>query len=430
MKKKKKMFTTFTVSTEHATKFWIPSNGNINHMDHIESNSWFDILQSDCTDNILEKDVIMTDDHIIRSQKICIHPTPEQKDFLLKWCDIYRYVYNQTIHYIRKNPDVKINFISLRAIMKIQLKDNISMWKIIQDSKIPIHTLDNAIHDVCKAYKTAFSNKNNGNISHFLLKYKKMTNLKQTITIEGSAFSKTKNTFCTKVLGNNIQSDESIESNKDSRLTYNKGLDQFYLYIPKEKNIKEIRERDKWCSIDPGVRTFLTGYSNHHIFKICNNVKEKIESKLNKLDKIDKYLGRKKTYFKTQYKIKNIIDDLHWKTANYLCSNYDHIILGKLSTRDVVDNENSKLSKKNKRLLYTLAHYRFRERLAAKCEEYNVKYHLVDESYTTKTCGCCGDINNKIRSEKLFICEKCGVKIDRDYNGARNIIIKNENILN
>lgn len=37
-----KKFATFTVSDEHATKFWISSNDNINHIDYIEYNSWFD----------------------------------------------------------------------------------------------------------------------------------------------------------------------------------------------------------------------------------------------------------------------------------------------------------------------------------------------------------------------------------------------------
>lgn len=423
MKKKKRKYKKFEIREEDSRNFWLP---DINiKLSSYESDSWFDIKQSN---DVLEKDIIdITDENIIRANKICIYPTKEQKNFLLKWCDIYRYVYNQTVKYIRKNKNIKLNFISLRKIMKNQLKTNNLMWGIIVDSKIPIHTLDNAIKDVCKAYKTAFSNKKNGSI--FRLRYKKMKNLRQTITIESQSFSKKYNSFCINTLGKDIKSDESISSTKDSKLMYNKGLNKFYLYIPKEKKKKEKRNKNKWCSLDPGSRTFITGYSESGVFKICNNVKEKIESKLRKLDKIDKYIGRKKPYFKLQNKIKNIIDDLHWKTSNYLCKHYDHIILGKLSTKDVVNRKVSNLSNLNKRILHTLAHYKFRERLISKCEEYNIKYDIVDESYTTKTCGNCGILNNKITSEKIFKCENCNISIDRDYNGARNIIIKNKNLL-
>jgi putative transposase len=49
---------------------------------------------------------------------------------------------------------------------------------------------------------------------------------------------------------------------------------------------------------------------------------------------------------------------------------------------------------------------------------------LVDESYTSKTCGGCGRINHGLGKSKLFWCEQCGFRTDRDWNGARNIWLK------
>ncbi len=425
MKKKKKKYKKIEISEKDSKNFWLPDIDI--KLNPINTNSWFDILESD---NILENDIIVDNGTVLRSNKICIYPDQKQKEILLKWCDVYRYTYNQTIKYIRENPDTKINFIGLRKTMKNVLKSNITMWNNILNSKIPIHTLDNAIKDVCKAYKSAFSNKKNGNINKFVLKYKKMSNLRQTITLESQSFTDKYNSFCIRVLGKYIKSDEKISSSKDSKLMYNKGLNKFYLYIPKEKvKKKDKRNKNKWCSLDPGSRTFLSGYDENRVFKICNNGKNKLEPKIEKLEKIDKYVGRRKPYFKMQNKINNIIDDLHWKSINYLCKNYNHIIVGKLSTTDVVNKETSSLSKLNKKILYKLSHFKFRERLIAKCEEYNIKYDIVDESYTTKTCGKCGEINNNIKSDKIFNCDKCKIKIDRDFNGARNIIIKNQNLL-
>ena len=55
----------------------------------------------------------------------------------------------------------------------------------------------------------------------------------------------------------------------------------------------------------------------------------------------------------------------------------------------------------------------------------NKDVYLVDESYTSKTCGRCGAINNKLSGSKTFHCGECNLTIDRDMHAARNILIKN-----
>ena len=48
----------------------------------------------------------------------------------------------------------------------------------------------------------------------------------------------------------------------------------------------------------------------------------------------------------------------------------------------------------------------------------------VYESYTSCTCGVCGEIN-KMGGSEIYLCQSCGLEIDRDVTGARNILIKN-----
>ena len=50
---------------------------------------------------------------------------------------------------------------------------------------------------------------------------------------------------------------------------------------------------------------------------------------------------------------------------------------------------------------------------------------IVDESYTSKTCGVDGYINFLLGSKEVFICPKCGLVIDRDLHASRNIYLKN-----
>ena len=44
---------------------------------------------------------------------------------------------------------------------------------------------------------------------------------------------------------------------------------------------------------------------------------------------------------------------------------------------------------------------------------------------TSKTCSCCGKLNYNLGSSEVFVCKECEMRIDRDVNGARNILIKN-----
>ena len=75
--------------------------------------------------------------------------------------------------------------------------------------------------------------------------------------------------------------------------------------------------------------------------------------------------------------------------------------------------------------MLTWSHFRFRMFLLHKIREY--KYCKViecTEEYTSKTCGHCGQINDKLGGSKTFRCDLCKVEMDRDANGARNILLK------
>jgi len=71
------------------------------------------------------------------------------------------------------------------------------------------------------------------------------------------------------------------------------------------------------------------------------------------------------------------------------------------------------------RKLHRFPHYSFRQMLEYKCKERGIKYIEVDEAYTSQRCSRCGEIGDRNRGE--FECGNCGLEIDADVNGARNI---------
>ena len=81
-----------------------------------------------------------------------------------------------------------------------------------------------------------------------------------------------------------------------------------------------------------------------------------------------------------------------------------------------------RIGNKTVRAMMTWAHGRFRERLKD-------KMHFIDctEPYTSKTCSGCGVIQHDLGGKRDFICRDaagCGLRADRDCNGAKNIFLK------
>ena len=66
--------------------------------------------------------------------------------------------------------------------------------------------------------------------------------------------------------------------------------------------------------------------------------------------------------------------------------------------------------------------YEFRSKLLAKCREYGIELRIVDRWYpSSKTCHCCKNIKKDLKlSDRIFRCD-CGYIEDRDFNAALNL---------
>src|SRR5207248_8224269 len=104
-----------------------------------------------------------------------------------------------------------------------------------------------------------------------------------------------------------------------------------------------------------------------------------------------------------------------------VCENHHVVILHpEFKTKDMVRRGSfKKIHSKTARQMLTWSHYRFCQYLLHKYPW--CKVVICTEEYTSKTCGCCGVINRNLGSSKTF---QCGATIDRDVNGARNVLLK------
>lgn len=354
---------------------------------------------------------------------IQVYPTTIQKQQLNKHWNTIRYVYNKTLSTII-NQKEKANFISLRNKLVTNNEiNNLFDWEI----KTPKEFRAHAVQDVVTAYKSSFENLKNSNISHFNISYKKRKNknwsmgfCKNNFSIVDNHFKLFPKTFDNKGLfrigKRNIKKVKNLVL-RDSKLHYNGK--HYYFIIPVQiENTKTAKEGV--ISLDPGVRTFQTGFSNKEIiqFKTNNELMRKYKTKIDILQRERKY----KHIWRYRNKIKNHIDDIHWKTINYLTKEYSDILLPKFESQEMVKRSRNRILNRD---LNHLKHYQFQQRLRYKSIIRGVKLYIVGEEYTSKTCTRCGTIDKYLTIEKIYNCKRCNLIIDRDINGARNIMIKN-----
>ena len=95
--------------------------------------------------------------------------------------------------------------------------------------------------------------------------------------------------------------------------------------------------------------------------------------------------------------------------------------MGKINTSSILKNSN--LSSSTKRVLQSLSHYSFREKLVYKCLSYDRKIIIQEEKYTTKMCPICSHYNENVKDEKLIHCNGCGCDYDRDGGASECIYV-------
>jgi IS605 OrfB family transposase len=363
----------------------------------------------------------------VRCKQVELRPKLRERHILKTWFELYRQTYNLTIALLKNHST--LSKYDARNKIKDEIRKNTYMTSLIYKTKIPVHTLDNAVFDVFKAKKAAISNLKAGNIKFFRLRYKKQSHHLKTLVLESSVFNSTGLGLKNKVL-KNLYPSSPIRTTKDSRLRYNTRTGKITLFIPYEKEVSKSLFREKVCTLDPGLRTFQTIYAPSGIVYQIGDEKNIIKKNLDRIELVKKFKDQPwycKYTNRLREKLKNRIADLHWKTSSFLCKNFDTILVGNMSTTGIVKNGSSVLGDSTKRMAYALSHFLFKERLKSKASELSVNFKVVDESYTSKTCGRCGEINSGLGSSKLFECpnSRCFYRMHRDINGARNIYIKN-----
>ena len=175
--------------------------------------------------------------------------------------------------------------------------------------------------------------------------------------------------------------------------------------------------------VDLGIKTLAT-LSDGKVFESVkpyrkNKRKLKIlQRRLSKKQKGSK--NRKKACIKVSklhYKISNIRKDSTHKLTTYLSKNHSEVVIEDLNVKGMCKNH--KLAS----AILDGGFYEFRRQLEYKCKWYGSTLTIVDRFFpSSKTCSCCGNVKKVLKlSEREYVCENCGLVIDRDLNAAINL---------
>ena len=202
--------------------------------------------------------------------------------------------------------------------------------------------------------------------------------------------------------------------------------------------------------IDLGIEK-LAVVSDGSIYRNINKTKEikRLEKKKKRLQrKVSKKYEMNKTktkggevrYKKTKniIKLENQLKKLNQRLTN-IRHNYSHQTTTEIIKRKpsfiVVEDLNVNGMMKNKHLSKTIQQqqfYEFRRQTQYKSEWNNIEFIVADRYFpSSKTCSQCGSYNKDLKlSDREYVCDCCGVVLDRDYNASLNLKNYGQSIIN
>lgn len=363
------------------------------------------------------------------------------KHIIKEWIADANFYYNKTLDYLSQS----------NKVTKFKLRDIIKQKYQSIKSNVPNTAIEYSIFNALDAFKKTKDKAN--------LKYKSNHDVSTTMYVDGRCIKNGfiyKENFIKKLKENNpkltnetdkkyriiinklsekskIMTDDLL-TNKCCIIQYNKQSNKIYLFKPIECENEKPKKRHDIVSIDIGANPFLAFYSKRKCgmvdgewsakIKYIFKKQDKLQSKLDKIQKKkDNFYERsniKKQLGTAREKVKNIVNNVHWQTINYFTKKYNTIILPKTNMKGII----GALSSKAARIIQSYGHYNYRQKMIHKCRERNVKLLLCKEIYTSKTCSWCGNIKEDLGTAKVYECKKCDLKIHRDINGARNIMLR------
>lgn len=379
---------------------------------------------------------------MMRGYKVRIYPTKEQEELMNKHINCCRFMWNYMLSLNLEREKAGLHplhkYKMHKEITEMELQPQYSWLK-----EVSVTSLRVICDDLFQAYERFFNKVSNKP------KFKKKAKVKRVFPVRyDRMYFKNTDIVVLPTIGKlkyatdyNFKYGLGSLKFKNPRVSNigNKWILSFALEVEKQ----DYNINDFSVGIDLGIKDLAVVSYGNNKSKVYHNINKskKVKYYKSKLAHIQrnlarKYEKRKSDNFYNKEMSKNEIREL--KKLQYLFrkltnirDNYIHQvtaeIVNMLPKRIVIEDLEVSKMLKDKRLSEEISEqcfYKFREYLTYKCEEKGIELVVADRYYpSSKTCSCCGNIKKNLKlSDRTYICDKCGLIIDRDLNAAINLM--------
>ncbi|WP_420826843.1 RNA-guided endonuclease TnpB family protein [Chromatium okenii] len=335
-----------------------------------------------------------------------------------QWFGTSRYVYNATVKHLGLPKEERAgHWMGAAKIILPSLPD----WA----GSIPYQIKKIAIEDAYQAFTNGVRKwKQTG--AQFDLKFRSRKNPKQSCFIPSSAL---RDAGIYPRIAENLKRAEDFPDNpRDSRLICEQG--RWFVIVPYRVPVMPTENQGRVVALDPGIRTFLTGFAEDQAFKIGQGDFARIARLCYHLDRLLSKIAKAKCRQKARlrkaaqrlrWKIRDLVDELHFKAIRFLLDTFDLILLPTFETQAMAVKSKRKIRAKSVRAMLGYAFFRFGQRLESAAKRVGKVVLRVNEAYTSKTASWTGEIK-QIGGAKTIT--SGGLTVDRDLNGARGIFLR------
>ncbi len=362
---------------------------------------------------------------VFMAYKYELDPNNEQRTMFSRHAGVARFAYNWGLEQritLYKNNQGNNRFTDAMKQHKLlnSLKKTKFSW-MYQCSKC---APQEALRDLDKAFKNFFRRIRNGAKNAGFPKFKKK-GVHDSFRLTGTI----------RFIGHTIQlprigririkeKREQYHSGRILSATISRTADRWFVSVAVEEEIEVPINDGPAIGVDVGIKR-LAVTSEKETF---SNPRA-LDSRLRKLRRLSRQLSRKKKGSKNREKAKRQLARLHLKIRNIRQDTLHKMTtrLAKNHSRIVIEDLNVSGMMKNHRLARNIADVGFwemRRQLEYKSLWYGSELVIAPRFFpSSKMCSGCGHIKTDLTlSDRTYVCEKCGLVIDRDLNAANNLV--------
>ena len=294
-----------------------------------------------------------------------------------------------------------------------------------QYREIHSQVLQNIADRLSEAYKNFFRRvKENRNGKHQHVGFPRFRKFTSSLTYPQKGFKIEKKRIYLSTIGRiNFVNHRELEGEINTLTIKKTKSGEWYITISVEKvDVPFISNNKPQIGLDLGLREYATLSDNAKIPNLRFGKQARKKAK-----RLQQRISRKQEGSRNKYgavlrfsrlseSVANRREDFAHKLSSNLVHSYSLISYEELQVQNMVKNHHLAKS------INDVSWSRFTQFLCYKAESAGCEVIDVPPQYTTQACSDCRNMQEVEKGAAIYICERCGLQIDRDLNASINIL--------